>query len=41
MEKAGDSMVKVKDETEKVIMCMADSPAIGTISVINHLIKVD
>jgi len=40
MEKAGDSMPRVKEETERVILRLADSPTIGTIPVINHLIRV-
>lgn len=40
MEKAGDSMPRVKDETERVIMNLTEATPFGSLTVINHLIKV-
>jgi hypothetical protein len=40
MEKAGDSVPRIKEETDKVLMTMAESTSVGTIQVINHLIRV-
>lgn len=39
MEKAGDPSLKTKEEVERVIMTMADAGSVGTIPIINHLLK--
>ena len=39
MEKAGDPSLKTKEEVERVIMTMADAVSVGTIPIINHLLK--
>lgn len=40
LEKSGDSNARVKEDADNLILQLADAQMVGTISVINHIIKV-